>query len=176
MRGSIIKRGGSYSVVIELDRDPLSGKRRREWHSGYRTKRDAETARVEILGRLQRGEHVAPSKLTVADFLEQRWLPAKRGALAPSTFESYSRNVRVHIVPGIGAARLQGLAGDILTRFYGERLASGLSPRTVRYLHSIIHASLADALRWGLVVRNHADAATPPSHSAAKAKPPKTWT
>jgi integrase len=65
MRGSIVKRGNRYSVVIELDRDPLSGKRRREWHSRYRTKREAEEARVEILSRLQRGEHVAPQKLTL---------------------------------------------------------------------------------------------------------------
>jgi integrase len=50
-----------------------------------------------------------------------------------------------------------------------------LSARTVRYLHAIIHKSLADALKWGLVVRNVADAAEPPSAKAAKAPPPKTW-
>jgi integrase len=181
MRGSIVKRGTRYSVVLELDRDPLTGKRRREWHSGYRTKRDAEAARVEILSRLQRGEYVAPSKLTVADYLEDRWLPAKTATLAPSTHASYSRNVRCHIVPGIGSAPLQGLSADVLTRFYAERLRSGgrsgkgLSARTVRYLHAIVHKALADALAWGLVVRNVADAAEPPSHRAAKAVPPKTW-
>jgi integrase len=181
MKGTIVKRGSRYSVIVELDRDPVSGKRRREWHSGYRTKRDAEAARVDILARMQRGEHVAPSKLTVADFLEQRWLPAKKSTLRSSTHASYTGNVRRHIVPGIGPAPLQGLSADVLTRFYAERLASGgrkdqgLSPRSVRYLHSIIHAALADALAWGLVVRNVADAAVPPSHRAAKAPPPKTW-
>ena len=34
MRGTIIKRGSRYSVVGQNDRDPLTGKRRREWHSG----------------------------------------------------------------------------------------------------------------------------------------------
>ena len=175
MRGSIFKRGSRYSVVVELDRDPVSGKRRREWHSGYRTKRDAEVARVEILSRQQRGEHVAPSKLTFADYLIDRWLPTRESQLAPSTFESYSANVRHHIAPALGSARLQGLSADVLTRFYGERLASGLSARTVRYLHAIIHKALADALSWGLVVRNVADAASPPSNSAAKGPPAATW-
>ena len=41
----------------------------------------------------------------------------------------------------------------------------GLSPRTVRYIHSILHAALKDALRWNRIVRNLADAATPPSGS-----------
>jgi integrase len=45
----------------------------------------------------------------------------------------------------------------------------------VRYLHAIIHKALADAVRWGLVVRNVADAAEPPSANAAKAPPPRTW-
>jgi integrase len=70
---------------------------------------------------------------------------------------------------------LQGLSADVLTRFYGERLRSGLSARTVRYLHAVIHKVLADALKWGLVVRNVADAASPPSNKAAKPPPPRTW-
>ena len=44
MRGSVVKRGNGYSVVVELDRDPITNKRRQKWHSGYRTKREAERA------------------------------------------------------------------------------------------------------------------------------------
>jgi integrase len=174
MRGTIIKRGNRYSVVVSLDPDP-DGKRRREWHSGYRTKKEAEDARVEILARLQRGEHVAPERISFGEYLLERWLPTRGSQLRPSTLEGYTHNVRHHIVPGVGSVRLQGLSADVLTRFYGERLASGLSARTVRYLHAIVHKSLADALQWGLVVRNVADAASPPSNRAAKAPPPRTW-
>ena len=53
---------------------------------------------------------------------------------------------------------------------------SGLSPRTVRYVHTIMHAALKDALRWNRVVRNVSDAATPPSIASAKATRPKVWT
>lgn len=52
----------------------------------------------------------------------------------------------------------------------------GLSPRTVRYIHTILHAALKDALRWNLVVRNVADAATPPSTAAARSHRPRAWT
>jgi integrase len=104
-----------------------------------------------------------------------RGRPTRESQLAPSTFESYRHNVRRHVIPQIGSARLQGLSADVLTRFYGERLASGLGARTVRYLHAIVHKALADALSWDLVVRNVADAASPPSNRAAKAPPPATW-
>jgi hypothetical protein len=36
--------GAGYSVVVELDRGPVTGKRRQKWHSGYRpVARDAAT-------------------------------------------------------------------------------------------------------------------------------------
>lgn len=51
MRGSVYKRQGrkSWSVVVDLGRD-ASGKRKQEWHNGYRTKRDAERALTETIG------------------------------------------------------------------------------------------------------------------------------
>src|SRR6266487_3211872 len=86
VRGTVIKRGDGYSVVLDLGRGP-NGKRIRRWHSGYRTKRDAERARVELLASLQRGSYVEPSKLDVRLFLEERWLPAHRGRVRPRTWE-----------------------------------------------------------------------------------------
>ena len=59
---------------------------------------------------------------------------------------------------------------------YASDTQPGLSPRTVRYIHTILHAALKDALRWNRVVRNVADAATPPSTTAAKAPQTAAWT
>ena len=60
MRGSIIKRGSTYSVVLDLGRGP-DGRRVRKWHSGYRTRKEAERARTEILSRLDHGTYGARS-------------------------------------------------------------------------------------------------------------------
>ena len=61
-------------------------------------------------------------------------------------------------------------------KVYIEELMPGLSARTVRYIHTILHAALKDALRWNRVVPNVADAATPPSMSSAKSPRTKAWT
>ena len=81
MKGTIIKRYSKWSVVIELDPDPATGTRRREWHSGFKSKKEAEAARIEILANLQRGEHITPDKVTLRAFLENEWLPAMHGNL-----------------------------------------------------------------------------------------------
>jgi integrase len=172
MRGTVIKRGNRWSVVIELDRDPATGKRKREWHSGYRTRRDAEAARIEILSRVQRGEHVAPRKANVAEFLDE-WLPAVRAAVAPSTYEMFERSVRNHLKPRIGGIPLQRLTAAHLDAMYGD-LLDGMAASTVRQHHAIVHRALADAERWQYVARNVAARATPPRLD--KAGKLKTWT
>jgi integrase len=43
-----------------------------------------------------------------------------------------------------------------------DRIGTSLDPRTVNYVHTIDHRAFKDALRWGRLARNPADAADPP--------------
>lgn len=45
----------------------------------------------------------------------------------------------------------------------------------MRYVHTIIHAALKDALRWNRVVRNVADASNPPSAGSTRQGRPDAW-
>jgi Arm DNA-binding domain len=108
LRGTIIKRGATYSIVLDLGRGP-DGKRIRKWHSGYRTKRDAERARVELLARLDQGGYVEPSRLTVAAFLRDHWLPGLAGQVRATTLHSYSTSLERYVLSRIGAVLLQRL-------------------------------------------------------------------
>ena len=243
MRGSVVKKGGRWYVKIELDPDVGTGWRRQKWHSGYRTKREAERARIDLLSRFDRGEYVEPTSQTFAQFLED-WLPAIAPTIRPSTLDSYQRNVRNHVIAHIGAIRLTKVDAGVLNGLYaellrsgrrrpsrmgmgystavveraqalrsaGETLAStaeqlrvefeeaehitkdtlasllrrradgtraepppsGLDPRTVSYVHTIVHRAFKDAVRWGRLARNPADAADPPRF-AQKADAAHAW-
>lgn len=181
MRGSVIKRGTRWCVVVDLGRDPVTGKRIRNWHSGFESKKAAERARTEILSRLDKGTYVEPSRRTLTGFLLDEWLPATKGRLADSTFDSYTRNIELHIVPRLGAIELQALTPARLNAFYGDLLASGshragesgLAPKSVRNVHVILRKALHDAVRWSLIPRNPAEMADPPRlrGSASSIKP-----
>ncbi len=175
MRGSVIKRGNSWSVVVEVGRDATTGRRVRKWHSGYRTKKEAERARVEFLSRLDHGSYVAPSKTTVASYLVDEWLSAKRATIKETTLASYEMHTTKHIVPRIGAIPLLALNAAHLNGFYADLLADGrrngpggLSPTSVRRIHATVHKALADAVRWGRLSRNPADHADPPRASTGE--------
>src|SRR5829696_7283663 len=176
MRGSIRKRGSTYTYWLDIGPDPVTGKRRQRTKGGFRTKRECQAALNEAISALRSGSLVQPSRRTVASFLVGEWLPAVRMAgLRDSTWASYRMNVEKHLAPGLGAIELQRLSPAQLNAFYRELLTKGrrnalggLAPKTVRYIHSILHRALRDAVRWGYVVRNVADAADPP-----KAKTPE---
>ena len=117
---------------------------------------------------LHNGAFVEPSKLTVEAFLLEQWLPAVEGRLRPSTRANYRTNLRVHIIPALGALKLQRLTAPRIASFYSELLADGrrdgkgLAPKTVRNIHALLHRALKDAARWGYVPHNRADDVDPP--------------
>src|SRR3990172_12491904 len=87
MRGHIRKRGKSWAIVVDVGRDE-NGRRRQRWHSGYQTRKAAQEALTELLGRVQVGTYVEPSKRTVAFFLRE-WLDSMRASVRPSTWAAY---------------------------------------------------------------------------------------
>lgn len=186
MRGSVVRRGDGYSIVVELDRDPITGKRRQKWHSGYRTKRDAERALSEIVASVHAGAYVEPTKQTLTEFVTD-WLAAIEPTIRPSTHHSYARNLRLHVLPHLGSVQLRRVDAGMLNALYAALLADGklttanggsggLSPRSVRYIHTIVHRAFRDAVRWGRIARNPADAADPPRASAVVRPTMSTWT
>jgi integrase len=181
VRGSVVKRGNGYSIVVELDRDPITGKRRQKWHSGYRTKRDAERALSEIIASVHSGSYTEPTKQKLREFATE-WLAAIEPTIRPATHYSYSRNLRLHVIPRLGSVQLRRIDAGMLNTLYAALLADGrkdyagggLSPRSVRYIHTIVHRALRDAVKWGRLARNPAEAADPPK--AAGRPESITWT
>jgi integrase len=168
MRGHVVKKRGRYYVVVELDKDPGTGKRRRNWIGGFAKKKEADAALVETLHRLNQGTYVAPSRRTLAEFLAE-WLQAIKPTVRPSTWECYRMNSRARIIPSLGHVALGRLTAADLNALYGGLLENGrrggkggLSPRSVRLVHVTLHRALRDAVRWGLLMRNVADLADPP--------------
>lgn len=184
MRGHVRKRGKTWCFVLDIGRDE-NGTRKQKWFSGFATRKAAERAMATVLVQLDSGPFVEPNKQTVSEYLAVSWLPAIPSTVRPSTYESYARNLRLHVVPYIGTVQLRRLDAGHLNALYAQLLASGrvsgsgsgegLSPRTVHYIHTILHRALRDAMRWGKVTCNVAEAADPPRASTYRSHDLPTW-
>ena len=64
-RGSIRKRGQTWTVTLDAGRDPTTRKRRQVSKGGFKTRRDANRWLTHTLGQLDQGSYVAPTRQTV---------------------------------------------------------------------------------------------------------------
>lgn len=147
-----------------------------------KTKRTAQQALRDMLTDASRGELVDPSRQPTGAYLEE-WAAGLR--LAPSTIASYRKNIRLHIAPALGTVPLAALTTERIDRLYralerggraDHRAGEGLSPRTVRYVHTILSAALGAAVKTRRLARNPAADASPPTARQAKAPEMHPWT
>lgn len=110
-------------------------------------------------------------RLTVAAFLS-RWLEATKATVRPKTWDRYGEYVRLHLTPTLGKTKLSALRPEALLKLYATKQEAGLSPRTVHHLHTVLHSALAQAVRWGYLHRNVADAVDPPAVPRREMRPP----
>lgn len=114
------------------------------------------------LNQVRSGTYVEDTNLTVGAFCDKFMDDTASVTLRPKTIESYSWALELHIKPELGNIRLNQLKGSHLQSFYRKKLEGGLSKRSVIKLHNIIRRILNQAVKFGLIVRNPADAAEPP--------------
>ena len=163
MPGYITKRSkGSYTVVVDLGRDPVTGKRRQLSRSVKGAKREAEALLVQLLHQRDVGVDAPPGKLTVADYL-QKWLSEyARPNTAPKTYARYEQYVRLHLNPALGSIVLVKLRPLHIQAVYTAMQQKGLTARTALHCHRLLRNALQQAVRWQLLGRNPCDAVEPP--------------
>ncbi len=159
MKGQIRKRGNTYSVIVPLGKD-ASGKKRNKWVTCH-SKREAEAKRAELIHQANTGMIASP-KGTLGEFFE-RWLnDYGKQHLSPTTLQGYQSIYHSGIAPALGKIQLKKLQAEHIQKYYGDKLASGMSCTTVNHHAMVLHKVLETCVKWQILPRNVADAVSPP--------------
>jgi len=164
MRGYVKKLyKSSYTIVVPLGRDPVTGKYKQHWESVKGTKAEAERRLAELQTDLYKGTFIKPQKMTVANYLTD-WLEnTARFQISPRTYAGYEMIIKKHLIKGIGNHSLSSLNGSIIQKYYSQKLTnSTLSAHTVRCHHRVLHRALKSAVVKRLINHNVADDTEPP--------------
>ncbi|HHU87405.1 MAG TPA: site-specific integrase [Peptococcaceae bacterium] len=167
--GTIVQRpDGRWMAQITVGYNPVNGNPKRRTFYGKTRKEVVEkmdAARAEI----RAGTYVEPTKLTTGDWIKQWLVDYMKPSLRTTTWASYDHIAKLHIIPVIGKIPLNRLTTSDLQKLYSEKLANGrvdgkggLSIRTVRYIHQIIHGALEKAKEVKLVQSNVSEATNLP--------------
>lgn len=109
---------------------------------------------------------------TVAKWLTH-WIEniAAPPAIRESTHSGYKVDVTKHLIPGIGAHRLDKLKPEHLEKLYARMQRSGSSPGTAHHVHRTIRAALNEAARRDHLNKNPATLAKAPVLSGEEIEP-----
>jgi integrase len=154
MKGHIRERSPRHWAIVLEVRDPVTGKRKRRWHSFKGTKREAQVRCAELVASVGQGHYVEPSKTTVANFVRARvdqWEVA--GDISSRSAERYRQLVENQIVPHLGGKVLRKLR-PLDVEAWHTTLRGSVAARTIGHAHRVLAKALKDAAKNDLVSRN----------------------
>jgi integrase len=122
------------------------------------TKSEAQKALRDLLHSGDTGEHVAPDKMTLGQWIEH-WVSIgcpgnkRRKQVGQGSLEGYAQLLRSHVVPVLGDRPLQRIEPGEIDKLYvqvGEKIAA----RTAHHVHVVLGACIGAAVRTGKIAKN----------------------
>jgi integrase len=111
----------------------------------------------ELLKSGDDGTHVEPTRMTLGEWAEH-WLSIgcpgrKKKRVSRRSLERYEQLMRVHVIPALGAKKLQQLHPTDIDQLY-QSIEGKLAPNTAHMAHTVFAACLSAAVRKGLLITN----------------------
>lgn len=141
---------------------PGTGKQLQRSITGKTQKEVAQKLKAATAA-LDAGTYLAPCKMTVGQWMDI-WAADYLGGVKPYTVVDYTANIRKHIKPALGAIRLEALNAHTIQGFYNafvkpaDEGGKGLSAKTLKNVHCVLHKALQQAVSLGYIHFNPADA------------------
>jgi integrase len=161
--------------VIELDRDPATGKRKQKWVSGFRTRDEAEKELRARLRKIDEGDDPFPVDVTVKSWADS-WLDFlwAQGRLRRGTIRNYDALMRDHVVPSIGSMQMRKVRTAHCQGVLDRMSADGKAPRTVAHCRAAMSGMFRHAVRMDVLKANPVRDTQPPGKSVPQLITPTT--
>ena len=142
---NVEKRGNKWRY--RFNGASIDGKRKVYQKGGFDTKKEALAAGNEALARYNgAGVIFKPKEISFSDYLDIWMREYCDVNLKPETILNYTKRIRCHIKPALGAYKITALNPSILQEFINGKFNSGYSRNTLTTLKGILRGSLAYAV------------------------------
>lgn len=141
MKGHVYLRGKTYTYVIDLPNDPLTGERKQKSKGGFQTEKEAWTACHIKIADIEKGLHVDDSRITVGEYLVEYLETHAKPTFKPTSYDTERTIIEARIIPVLGKIRLQALTPRAIKAFYAE-LRKSYSKEYVKNIHGVLKRAL----------------------------------
>ena len=146
----------SYQLIVEGDRDPVSGKRERRYKTIKGTKKAAEAALRKMIDDMENGNITSASAMKVEDWMNT-WLENYLPNIEATTRAGYREKIKNYIIPELGNTQLKVLKADQVQRWINGLRQRGLSPKTIRNVYNNLNAAMKKAVVLRMLPFNPCD-------------------
>lgn len=133
------RKDGRWEARFTVGRDPGTGKQIQRSVYGF-TQAEVRKKLASAVVEIDESIYLAPVKQTLSQWLDT-WVEQYCRGLKPYTLINYKSQIKNHIKPLLGAVKVQDVSPDMIQQAYNKLLDGGLSPKTLRNIHGILHAS-----------------------------------
>ena len=151
VKNGVAFTGRNWSYVLRVP-DLATGKTKPQWVGGFDSEKSAKLARDKARVSLSSSTYVSPSKATVGEYLSTWINDVHASQLKATTLERYKQVINKHLIPELGAIKLQDLRASHVQALYTNLLtrptATGepLSPRTVELNGTVLKIAIKYAV------------------------------
>lgn len=125
----------------------MDGKRKHFSKGGFTTKAQAQMSGTKAMNDYYAtGEVIKCSNMSFADYLTE-WQDSYCRTLIEGTQKGYEKNIRLYIIPHLGAHSISSLTPAILESFLFNMYNQGFSKHTLVQIRSILSSSLRYACK-----------------------------
>ncbi|MCM3729702.1 site-specific integrase [Neobacillus cucumis] len=110
--------GSTWSFIIDIGRDPSTGRRKQKTKGGFRTKQEAEAAAAELIYEINQGTYIQEMNVVFNDFASE-WLLmySEKNSVKPGTIRIRQHEIN-KLLPYFSLLKLK----DITAKKYQEAL------------------------------------------------------
>ena len=146
----------SYQLVVETDRDPITGKRQRFYKTVKGTKKQANATLRQMIFDLQNGTVTTPSAIKLSTWMNT-WLSSYLPNIEQTTRVGYEEKINTYILPTLGHIPINALNNQTVQSWVLGLSNKGLSPKTIRNAYNNLNAALKKAVVLRMLPYNPCD-------------------
>jgi integrase len=127
---------------------------RRHSTGTFLKRRDAAQAARDAEAKIAARQWIDPAdgRVTFADYVQKSWWPSRH--LEISTRAAYRSYLDTHFIPYFGQIPMAAILPSTVRAWVGFALQAGLSPRSIRKYHLLLHNIFRRAVRDRLIAHN----------------------
>ena len=137
-------KSGTWTATIYTGRDE-KGKKMMEFIT-MDEQRECKAAARKRENELECNNTGKYENMYMSDYMDE-WLIINKGLLAPTTLKGYRIHIKAHFKDYFGRKKVNKVTDMMIKKYMSQKLASGLSPTTVRKHFFTLSKMLGDALK-----------------------------